>query len=163
MYKRVVHCYNGHYWWHYLKQCNNESITKWCIYNITVLFSCTRWCSGFHIKMSIFSTDIRIFLLKLWAIPEAFIVISPFCLSLGPTDVVVLIVDFIALHLALMRRNSIQHHAPPDDPDSLISLLLILLCVLVWFYAYKCYICLPISAHGLWERLMILTLFARLT
>ncbi len=48
-----------------------------------------------------------------------------------------------------MRRNGIQHHAPPDDPDSLISLLLILLCGLVWFYTYKCYICLPISGHGL--------------
>ncbi len=33
----------------------------------------------------------------------------------------------------------------------------------VWFYSYKCYICLPISGHGLWEWLMILTLFARLT
>ncbi len=48
-----------------------------------------------------------------------------------------------------MHQNDIQHHAPPDDPDSLISLLLILLCGLVWFYAYKCYICLPISGHGL--------------
>ncbi len=48
-----------------------------------------------------------------------------------------------------MRRNGIQHHAAPDDPDSLISLLLILLCGLVWFYAYKCYICLPISGHEL--------------
>ncbi len=36
-------------------------------------------------------------------------------------------------------------------------------CGLVWFYAYKCYICLPISAHGLWEWLMVLTLFAQLT
>ncbi len=42
--------------------------------------------------------------------------------------------------------------------------LLILLCGLVWFYAYKCHICLPISAaHGIWEWLMILTLFAQLT
>ncbi len=62
-----------------------------------------------------------------------------------------------------MCRNGIQHHASPDDPDSFISLLLILLCGLVWFYAYKCYICLPISAHVLWESLMILTLFAQLT
>ncbi len=38
-----------------------------------------------------------------------------------------------------------------------------LLCGLVWFYAYQCNICLPISANGLWEWLMILTLFARLT
>ncbi len=50
-----------------------------------------------------------------------------------------------------------------DDPDSCISLLLILLCGLVWFYAYKCYICLAISAHGIWEWLMILTLVAQLT
>ncbi len=48
-------------------------------------------------------------------------------------------------------------------PDSFIGLLLILLCGLVWFYAYQCYICLQISAHGLWEWLMILTLFALLT
>ncbi len=27
-----------------------------------------------------------------------------------------------------MRQNGIQHHAPPDDPDSFISLLLVLLC-----------------------------------
>ncbi len=37
----------------------------------------------------------------------------------------------------------------PDDPDSFISLLLILLSALVLLYAYKSYICLPISAHGL--------------
>ncbi len=48
-----------------------------------------------------------------------------------------------------MLRNGIQHNALPDDPDSFFSLLLILLCGLVWFYAYKCYICLPISAHGM--------------
>ncbi len=59
--------------------------------------------------------------------------------------------------------HGIQYHAPPDDPDSFISLLLILLSGLVWFYVYKCYICLPISAHGLWKWLMILTLFAQLT
>ncbi len=53
------------------------------------------------------------------------------------------------LYIGEMRRNGIQHHAPPDDPDSLISLLLILLCGLVCFYAYKCYICLPISGNGL--------------
>ncbi len=35
------------------------------------------------------------------------------------------------LSIGEMRRNGIQHHAPPDDPYSLISLLLILL--LVWF------------------------------
>ncbi len=40
---------------------------------------------------------------------------------------------------------------PPDDPDSFISLLLILLCGLALFYAYKCPICVPISAHGLCE------------
>ncbi len=34
---------------------------------------------------------------------------------------------------------------------------------LIWFYAYKCYICLPMFAHGLSEWLMILTLFAQLT
>ncbi len=55
------------------------------------------------------------------------------------------------LSIREMRRNGIQHHAPPDDPYSLISLLLILLYGLVWFYACKCYICLPISAHGLQE------------
>ncbi len=44
---------------------------------------------------------------------------------------------------------------------TLISLLLIRLCGLVWFYAYKCHICLPISA--LWEWWIILTLFAQLT
>ncbi len=38
-----------------------------------------------------------------------------------------------------------------------------LLCGRVWFYAYKCHNCLPISAHGLWEWLMILTLFPQLT
>ncbi len=67
------------------------------------------------------------------------------------------------LSIGEMRRNSIQHHAPPDEPDSFISLLLILLSGLVWFYAYKCYICLPMSACGLWEWLMILTLFTQLT
>ncbi len=30
------------------------------------------------------------------------------------------------LSIGEMRRNGIQHHAPSDDPDSLISLLLIL-------------------------------------
>ncbi len=35
-------------------------------------------------------------------------------------------------------------------------------CGLVWFYAYKCHICLPISAYRLWEWLIILTLFAQL-
>ncbi len=39
----------------------------------------------------------------------------------------------------------------------------ILLYGLVWFDAWKCYICLPFSAHGLWEWLMILTLFAQIT
>ncbi len=42
-------------------------------------------------------------------------------------------------------------------------ILLILLCFLPWFYGDKCYICLTISAHGLWEWLMILALFAQLT
>ncbi len=51
----------------------------------------------------------------------------------------------------------------PDYPDSFISLLLILLCGLVWFYGHNCYICLPISAHEIWEWLMILTLVAWLT
>ncbi len=67
------------------------------------------------------------------------------------------------LSIGKMFRNGIQHHAPTDDPDSLIRLLFILLCGLVWFYAYKCYMCLLISAQRLWEWLMILTLFARLT
>ncbi len=44
-----------------------------------------------------------------------------------------------------MHQNGIQHHAPPDDPDSFVSLLLILLCCLTW------------------EWFMILTLFAQLT
>ncbi len=50
-----------------------------------------------------------------------------------------------------------------SPPMTLIffSLLLILLCGLAWFYAYKCHICFPISAHGLWEWLMILALFAQ--
>ncbi len=51
----------------------------------------------------------------------------------------------------------------PDDPDSFISLLLILQCHLAWFYACKFHICQPISVHELWEWLMILTLFVRLT
>ncbi len=59
--------------------------------------------------------------------------------------------------------NYIQHQTPTDDPDSFISLLLILLCCLAWFYACIFHICLPISALGLWEWFMILTLFARLT
>ncbi len=40
---------------------------------------------------------------------------------------------------------------------SFISLLLILLCGLVWFYAYHYHICLQISAYGLWEWLMNLS------
>ncbi len=44
-----------------------------------------------------------------------------------------------------------------------VCTIMTLLCALIWFYAYKCHICLPISAHGLWEWLMILTLFAQLT
>ncbi len=58
--------------------------------------------------------------------------------------------------------NSVQYYVSPDNPDPFISLLLILLCGLVWFYSCKCHNCLPISAHGLWEWLMILTLFAQL-
>ncbi len=49
---------------------------------------------------------------------------------------------------------------------SLITLTLLsvycFMC-LILFYAYKCYICLPMSALGLWEWLMILILFAQLT
>ncbi len=35
------------------------------------------------------------------------------------------------LSIVEMHRNGIQHHAPPDDSDSFISLLLILQCGLV--------------------------------
>ncbi len=44
-----------------------------------------------------------------------------------------------------------------------ISLLLILLCCLAWFYACKFHICLLISGHGLWEWFMNFSLFAWLT
>ncbi len=75
--------------------------------------------------------------------------------------------SWVPVHMMLsfgeMCQNGIQHHAPPNDPDSFISLLVILLCGLAWFYACKCHTCLPISAHGLLEWFMILTLFAQLT
>ncbi len=35
------------------------------------------------------------------------------------------------LSIGEMHQHSIQHHASPDDPDSFISLRLILLCGLV--------------------------------
>ncbi len=42
---------------------------------------------------------------------------------------------WVLVHMMLskgeMRRNGIKHYAPPDDPDSFISLLLILLFGLV--------------------------------
>ncbi len=42
-------------WCHYMKQCNNQPIKKWCIYDITVLFSWIRWLSywksDFYLKM----------------------------------------------------------------------------------------------------------------
>ncbi len=47
------------------------------------------------------------------------------------------------------HRNGLQHRSPPDDPDSFISLQLILPCCLACFYDCKFHICLPISAHGL--------------
>ncbi len=67
------------------------------------------------------------------------------------------------LYIGEICRNGIQHYAPTDDLDSFISLLLILLYGLIWFYAYQCYICLPISANRLCEWLMILPLFGQLT
>ncbi len=77
------------------------------------------------------------------------------------------IVHWVPVHMILsigeMHWNVIQHLAPPDDSDSFISILLILLCGLAWFYACKFHIGLPISAHGLWEWVMILILFAQLT
>ncbi len=65
--------------------------------------------------------------------------------------------------LGEMYPNGIEHHDPLDDPDSFIILLLIVLYCLAWFYVYKFYIYLPISAHGLWEWCTILTLFAWFT
>ncbi len=34
------------------------------------------------------------------------------------------------LSIGEMHQNGIQYHAPPDDPDSFVSLLLIVLCSL---------------------------------
>ncbi len=50
-----------------------------------------------------------------------------------------------------MCRNGTQHHASPNDPDSFITLLLIVLCYLARICTYKFHICLPISAHGILE------------
>ncbi len=78
---------------------------------------------------------------------SSIIIRNPFnniSLSLGGTlvcsmhDIYIVYVfshTWVLAHMMLsiqeMRRNGIQHHAPPDDPYSLISLLLILL--FVWF------------------------------
>ncbi len=51
----------------------------------------------------------------------------------------------------------------PDEPDSFINLLFILLCRLACFYACNFQTCLPISANVHWEWFMILPVFARFT
>ncbi len=71
-------------------------------------------------------------------------------ISLSKTYWHTVISDIMADHFLVCRHITCDHG-------------LILLCGMVWFYAYKCYICLPISAHGLREWLMILTLLAQLT
>ncbi len=62
--------------------------------------------------------------------------------------------------LGEMYRNVIQYHAPPADPDFFYKFCCLFhnKCCPAWFYAYKFHICLPISAHGLWEWFIILTL-----
>ncbi len=53
----------------------------------------------------------------------------------------------VAFGISQMRRNGIQHHAPPDDPDSFISLLSLFYYIIWLDYMCKLYICLQISAH----------------
>ncbi len=48
------------------------------------------------------------------------------CVSLKYTTCI------LSVSIEEMRHHGIQHHAPPDDADSFISLLLILLCGLVY-------------------------------
>ncbi len=55
-----------------------------------------------------------------------------------------------------MHRNDTQHHSPLDDSDSFISLLLILLCCLVWLLT--CRISCLLTCFCPWH----LTLFPQL-
>ncbi len=66
------------------------------------------------------------------------------------------------LSIGEMHRNGIQHYAPSDDPY-FWSVYYLFYYWSVLFYACKYYICLPISAHGLWEWLMNLALCSWLT
>ncbi len=71
--------------------------------------------------------------------------------------------NVICTHLGAGTHGGIQYHAPYDDPDSFIILMIILLCCLAWFYASKSFICLTISADRLLEWFMVLNLFAQIT
>ncbi len=60
-------------------------------------------------------------------------------------------IQYVSLRIAKVSIQPIYHNMI-QSPNCL-----------AWFYVCKFHICLPLSAHGLWESFMILTLFARLT